>query len=50
MDNRKAIVFPKEFTDICKKKAEDSCRTMTLYIQFVVKEFWKMEEMNKTKQ
>lgn len=47
MDNRKAIAFPKEFTDKCQEQADLTCRSLTMYIQYAVKEFWKMEEQKK---
>lgn len=45
VDSRKGVSLPEDFYNECKKRAKLSYRNISNYIQYVIKEYWAVEEM-----
>lgn len=50
MMKRKTVAFPVEFIEKCQIKARESCRPLTWYIQYVIKNAWEMEDEDEKKE
>lgn len=44
------VAFPIEFLDKVNIEATKTCRTTVLYIQYCIKEFWKLEQEKEQKE